>query len=407
MLDRTTVLHSLRRAAERLRVCERGPAGPSCGDELVHLRRTLDLLELEFARTAAQFAATDEYDRAGYCTPIHWMRNECNTSSSIAGNAVAVGEQQAKLPQAIRAMEERKIGFPHLALLARTAEHLTMYAGQEDFDERPLLRKAMAHTVSRFRKDCAHARHAADQQFFLQEHVDAVESRFLEVKPRDDGCVWLRGFLDSVAGASLRTALDALSAPDGASDVRSRERRQADALIDIVDRALDSGRLPGHGGQRPHLQVTASVDTLRALDGADAGEMQLAGAVPAATVQRIACDASIARVLIDRDSAVLDVSRARRLPAAATRRALLARDKGCVWPGCERPAPWTQAHHLVHWSHGGPTELSNLALVCRRHHWMLHEAGWQMVRGGEGGVTLVPPLPGYTPKARAPAAAVA
>jgi len=77
-------------------------------------------------------------------------------------------------------------------------------------------------------------------------------------------------------------------------------------------------------------------------------------------VQRLACDASVVRVLLGSDSAEIDVGRARRLPSGPTRRALRVRDHRCVWPGCDRPASWTQAHHIVQWGRAGKTELANL-----------------------------------------------
>src|SRR5437016_4010003 len=149
--------------------------------------------------------------------------------------------------------------------------------------------------------------------------------------------------------------------------------------------------------------------------GAPAGELEFSAApIAGATVQRLACDAGATRVLLGPDSAVVDVGRARRLPSASTRRGLAARDRGCVWPGCERPASWTSAHHLQHWAQGGNTDMANLVLVCYRHHWKVHEGGWQLVRGDDPAVLAVPaspgyvqPVPGYLPRAREPDTPVA
>jgi len=86
-----------------------------------------------------------------------------------------------------------------------------------------------------------------------------------------------------------------------------------------------------------------------------------------------------------------------------TRRALDARDRGCRWPGCERPASWSAAHHLVHWAQGGTTELGNLVLLCHRHHRMVHEGGWQLVRTDDQRLLTVPPVPpGLVGLARGP-----
>ena len=99
---------------------------------------------------------------------------------------------------------------------------------------------------------------------------------------------------------------------------------------------------------------------------------------------------------------MIDVGRALRVPCGATRAALRVRDGGCVWPGCDRPSSWTNAHHVVHWGHGGATDLENLVLLCHRHHWSVHEGGWQLVKTAQQRVLAVPPAPGW-PWTRAPA----
>jgi HNH endonuclease/Domain of unknown function (DUF222) len=127
------------------------------------------------------------------------------------------------------------------------------------------------------------------------------------------------------------------------------------------------------------------------------------GLIPDLTVQRLACDSTVTRVLLNAESAVIDVGRSQRVVHGATRRALNVRDKGCRWPGCDRPASWTAAHHIVHWVRGGRTDLDNLVLLCHRHHWMVHEAGFQLVRVDNGGdILTIPPPPGETYRPRPP-----
>jgi len=391
-------------AIERFRA--RRPTGLSpaeMGENLIHLRRACDLLELEFAARAAEFARTDEYDRQASTSPVHWIRHECHMSTQATLNALDVGDQAPQLPQSTDAMLAGRIGFGHLALMAGTARSLRQSPSFSGFDESGLLLQAEEHSVSRFRHDCAHARHAADARAYLAEQVAMTEARSLELKAQEDGALFLQGFLDREGGAMLRTALEPLARRQGSDDDRARDRRLADALVELAGHRLDTGQIPQRSGQRPHLQVTASVETLQGAPGAPAGELEFSAApIAGATVQRLACDAGVTRILLGPDSAVVDVGRARRLPSAATRRALAARDRGCVWPGCERPASWTSTHHLQHWAHGGATDMDNLVLVCYRHHWKVHEGGWQLVRGDDGGVLAVPPIPGCVPHARAP-----
>lgn len=95
------------------------------------------------------------------------------------------------------------------------------------------------------------------------------------------------------------------------------------------------------------------------------------------------------------------MGRARRTAPPATLRALRICDGGCVWPGCERSVAWTTAHHAAEWAkHKGGTNAATMVLLCYRHHWLVHEGGWQIARTDEGVITVAP-LGGYVP-GRAP-----
>ncbi|MDQ2944017.1 MAG: HNH endonuclease, partial [Candidatus Dormibacteraeota bacterium] len=115
--------------------------------------------------------------------------------------------------------------------------------------------------------------------------------------------------------------------------------------------------------------------------GAPPADLELSLPISTRTLERVACDCTMSRVLLA-DSMVIDVGRATRIVSAPTRRALKARDRGCRWPGCDRPVNWSTPHHIIAWSKGGPTELSNLVLVCYYHHRLVHEGGWQVIKSG-------------------------
>jgi Domain of unknown function (DUF222)/HNH endonuclease len=392
-------------AAARLRSRQAPSRTPAqCGRELVRIRHALDLMELEFSRRSAEFAATDEYEVQGSTSAVDWIRHHCNTSGHAASLAVCIGEQMDRLSASVAAVEQGVIGRGHLALLARTANSVTKGDIDAPFDETELLHKATEHSVGRFKFDCDHARHAADAAAFLDEHLDAVGRRRLELLPCEDGNVSIRGLLDPVGGATLRTVLEPLARRDGAGDDRDLQRRMADALVELAHHGLDAGAAPQQSQQRPHLQVTASLETLLAAPSSPAGELEFSSPIPAATVQRLACDSSVSRLVFNAKSEIVNVGRKYRVANGAIRRALTHRDRGCVWPGCERSSSWTAAHHLRHWAHGGATDLNNLVLICHRHHQMVHEGGWELARSESGDVHAVPPLmPRHSPYARAPA----
>jgi hypothetical protein len=419
------------------------------GEYLIRLRHGIDLLELDFAIGASKFAATDEYEAEGSVSPIDWIRHNCHMSEHAAARAVTAGDQAGRLLASTSALDDGAIGFAHFSLLAQVARALSAKpaaAGGSDgadgadvgappgdgsavpgdgsadpdsghldpttpvtpggFDERALLELAREHSVGRFSFDCTQARHAYDAAAVLREHVDGAERNRLELIDCEGGFLAMHGFFDPVAAATIKTAVLPFAKFSGARDTRSRQRRLADALVEVASHALDLGAVPGSGGTRTHLQLTASVETVMGLEGTSGGVLEYAGAVPAATVQRLACDARVRRVLLGPSSAVIEVGRARRLPSVAARAALRARSSGCEWPKCDRSVAYTNAHHLVHWGQGGTTDVDNLVLLCYRHHWLIHEGGWQLARAEKGRMLAIAPTPTFRTWTRAPDAGV-
>ena len=360
-------------------------SGPELAEKLIQLRHVIDLAELSFAQLAADFAETEEYDEQGSVSAIDWLRLNCHMTSSAAADRVRVGDHLDQLSDSVYAMAMGEIGFAHLSVMARTANALP-----DTFNESDLLDKARAVSPGRFHHQCRHYRHAADPQGFAAEQSELYEKRHLSLSLWEDGSLLINGALDPVGGAALRTALEPLTRRSGAHDERNREQRQADALVELAT-----------SGQRTQIQVTSSLETLQGLLGAPAAEMELTLPISAKTVERLACDCSITRILLQ-DSVVIDVGRSRRTVDGPRRRALNARDGHCRWPGCERPPSRSAAHHIVHWSHGGGSELDNLIVLCHRHHWMVHEGNWQIVRGEEGRFLTIPPTVTFGSLARGP-----
>jgi hypothetical protein len=356
-------------------------SGPELATDLPEVSRCLNLVQLKFSEMAAAFARTDEYDSQGTISPIHWIRLNCHMAAGAAADRIAVGEQLEHVPQSADAMAGGEIGFAHLALIAREAEALSESGSNRQFDESHLLAKAKDYTVGRFRNFCHHQRHASDPAGYAAAQAEAVENRSLSLNTGEGGMLWIRGVLDPEGGAILRTALEPLAGRTGEHDDRKRDHRLADALVVLAQL-----------GQRSQLQVTTTLETLLRRAGAPAADVELSLPLSAAAVERLACDCNVTRILLSSESQVIDVGRSKRTVHGATRRALNVRDRGCRWPGCDRPASWTAAHHLVHWSKGGATDLNNLVLLCHRHHWMVHEGGWQLVKTDEGGGMLaIPP----------------
>jgi len=374
---------------------------------MVDLARVRDRAALQIAEHAAELNKSEACVDWGSVSTQDWIRHSCRQSSGTAADFLHVGEQLANLSKTIEAVRDGSIGFAHAAIIARHAQAITHSDSAEPFDESPFLKAAMESSVSRLWYYSMHAWHRADPDGVAEAQRQAAEERYLRLTDGDDGTLYVKGSFDSAAGATIRTALEPLTQAHGDGDNRCRERRNADGLVELAAHSLDSGTIPQHGSVRPHVQVTTTLETLQGLIGAPAGEMALSLPISAKTVQRFACDSSVTRVLLGADSAVVDAGRAKRVVAGGTRRLLAARDKHCRWPGCERPASWSSAHHIIHWAQGGKTDLSNMLLLCQHHHWTVHEGGWRLSLAADGRVIAIPPEtdfypPEFYPSARAP-----
>jgi hypothetical protein len=234
------------------------------------------------------------------------------------------------------------------------------------------------------------------------ERFDAAiqhKHRALQVYRSDDGTVTVRGRLAPEVGTLLMKALDAAreaiyqrgrvsdatpgsGETSSAGDMPSMEQQQADALALLAETALHHGIDPGAPGER--YQVVVHVDAPVLADADKSGQSVLDDGVrvSAETSQRLACDASRVVMRHDAEGNLLEIGARTRTIPPALRRALQHRDRGCRFPGCH--ARFGQGHHLRHWAHGGPTTLSNLALLCHRHHRAVHEEGYQVERRADG-----------------------
>jgi hypothetical protein len=192
----------------------------------------------------------------------------------------------------------------------------------------------------------------------------------------------LSGSLDPEAGAIVECALRLAGAPDVEGEPeRSPARRRADALVDVCRFFLDHQTTRPGGRHRPHLNVVLDYEDLVGKAGGaqpKGGWLADGTLLDGPTVQRLACDAGIHRVVTEGRSSILDYGHAHQTVPPGLFNALVARDRGCRFPGCDRPAKWTEAHHVHHWAHGGRTALPNLVLLCSRHHHLLHLPGWHV-----------------------------
>jgi hypothetical protein len=369
----------------------------SLGERLIEIREVIDRSESVFADGVRRFDRSGEYKADGALSLTEWLRSRCKLSGGAAAERVEVARQLEKLPKTDEAFASGAVGYQHAVVMARAAEHVGAAAVRKE--EASLLQVAQTMDPGKFTGVAKNFEHRVDAAGALAEANHAYQRRYFHLSEPQDGMVRLDGILDLEGGATLKTALSALMPAPTKDDDRTPGQRRADALVGLARKPLDGSKLGTIGGQRPHLVITASAETLLGLKGAPPAEMAGVGPIPMETAQRHACDPTVSWLLGQAEIESEAGSHAHRQIPAATRRALVARDRGCVFNGCHRPAIWCDGHHLVWWTRGGQTALPNLALVCGRHHRMLHEEGWALERR-DGRFVTIPPARRVMPSAR-------
>ena len=343
------------------------------------LSAVMDKLACEFSVETRDCQVTGTHLADGNATVVTWMSRLCGMSVTSVADRLCVGTQLETLPKVADALRTGQISYQSTALLCHLRDQLG--EKRELFDEDEMLDLARRHSVGSLRYLCRYARHVADPDGFFNEAEADFSRRRLDISQMGDGMFCVDAILDPEAGAALKTALDSLAKRLGPDDDRSHKQRMADSVHELVHHAMDEGRMPRRNGVKPHLNVTTTLEGLKNEAGAPPADLELSLPISTRTLERIACDCTMSRVLLA-DSMVIDVGRATRVVSAPMRRALRTRDKGCRWPGCDRQVNWTTPHHIDFWARGGPSKLPNLVLLCYFHHRLVHEGGWQVVKAG-------------------------
>jgi len=356
------------------------------GDEIAELSAHLE------AATARLLALIREFDarggwNTGFRSCAEWLAWRVSLDLGAARERVRVARALGTLPALAAALARGELSYAKVRALTRVATSET---------EARLLAVGRAGTAAHVERIVRGWRRV-DRQAEAREAARQHAGRTLHIYQDEDGTVVVRGRLTPEAGALLRRALDAArqrlyqqhrapdaapAAPDPATEPPSRAQQQADALALLAETALHHALDPGAPGER--YQVVVHVDAAVLADPQQPGQSELeeASHVSAETSRRLACDASRVVMRHDEDGRVVEIGARTRTIPPALRRVLQHRDQSCRFPGCHVRV--CEGHHVRHWAQGGPTTLSNLALLCRRHHRAVHEEGYQVERLADG-----------------------
>ena len=360
----------------------------SQADDYVDLKRlaaVVDRLQGRLCHLAHAARQRGEHLLVGQsaCT---WVARTCSISPTSAADRLCVGEQLEAMPRVAAALSSGEIGYQATSVICHLQKHVSEIEAR--IDEEMWIANARRFSLKDLRDIATSTWHAVDPEGFGRAVEESFERRQLFIS-ESNGMYRLDGWLEAEGGAAVKTAIEALAKPLGSADQRTNKQRRADALVEMAHHAMSQGTLPRRNGVRPHITVHTTVEGLKGELGAPASELEPGMPVSSQTVQRLACDGTLSRVL-KAGSVVVDVGRATRSVSPAQWRALKARHRTCCAPGCDRPINWTSPHHVEFWARGGQSNLPNLLPLCYHHHRLVHEGGWQVVRAGEG-VNFIPP----------------
>ena len=356
------------------------------GNEIAALSAHLDAAGAHLLELIREFDVRKGWNH-GFRTCAHWLSWRVGMDLGAARERVRVARALGSLPQLAGALARGELSYAKVRALTRVAK--------PEIEERLLAvgRAGTACHVERIVRGWRRVDALAEARETTHRH----KSRALHVYQDEDGMVVVRGRLTPEAGAVLMQALaaaretlyqrargtDAAGSPgDVSAETPSMAQQQADALALLAETALHHDLDPGAAGER--YQVVVHVDAEVLADPEAPGQSVLEGGahVSAETSRRLACDASRVVMRHDADGRIVEVGARTRTIPPAIRRALHHRDRGCRFPGCG--VSFGQGHHIHHWAQGGPTTLSNLAMLCRRHHRSVHEEGYQVERQLDG-----------------------
>jgi hypothetical protein len=339
-------------------------------EDFSELHRAIEQLELERLRRLAEIDRRRLYERDGHLSTASWLAGMHRFSWGAARQHVRLACSLESMPETRRAFEEGDISSSAVRLLVETR-----IAEPDAFErsESQLVDAARKHTISDIHRVTSFWRQTTERDHLRDTEDRLRERRAFHASRTFLGMVRVDGDLDPETGETLLTALGAVLDAEARSadkdDQRSPAQRRADALGEVCRQWLDRADRPSVGGERPHMTVTVSAETLA---GDAVAEFDRSGPIPEPVIRRLACDASVMRVVLNARSEPLDVGRRTPVIPPSMRRGVIARDRRCRFPGCDRPHPWCDAHHVRHWADGGPTAASNLLLLCRRHHRLIH-----------------------------------
>ena len=360
-----------------------GPLASAISDLEVPVDSTAlrTVIALHDRLTAKVTAAVGEFDAAGLwdvdCAPSmkSWLRDE-GYPSPDAHRTVLYGKRMRQLPVVSALWQKGDLSNGQARAIFENV--IDRHVGKFQDVEADFAPTLVGLSVKDTLEVMAEWRARADA---IDDEPPPDPERSFHISPTMDDRHVLNGTLDAAGGDVVATAVAVATSSDLSIPLG---RRQADALVLIAQFFLDHNRRAVAPRQRPHVSLLINADDIASFAeghgfavNPDSGRRY-----DAATVARYLCDCAISPTVAERVggavSRVLDLGRAQRTASVAQRNALAVRDRGCRFEECDAPPGWCEAHHIEPWELGGRTDLDNLALLCSRHHDLVHRKGIEL-----------------------------
>ncbi len=346
------------------------------GERIVELAARINIATYEMLTLIAEFDRREGWADA-FNSCAEWLAWSTGRTIGTCRENVRVAHALQDLPKTSAEMKAGRLSYTKVRAITRVATKVT---------EAKLLEIADKSSAAELERMVRGWRHLSREGELTAEEV-RHQRRAFSVVIDADGTYVVRGRLEPEAGAVLMRAIEAATdalyrGEDPEARPTSRQRR-ADAAGLVAERALAAGLKAAHSGTRAErYQVTVHAEMATLEEHGEGGRSEVDGVrVSAETSRRMACDASLVRML-HREGKVVSVGRKTRTIPPHIRRALEERDRGCRYPGCG--GRFTEAHHVRHWADGGETSLANTVLLCRRHHRLVHEGRVRMALDAKG-----------------------
>src|SRR2546428_4604587 len=247
-------------------------------------------------------------------TPCSWAAQTCGLTPNAASDRLCVGKHLEAMPGVAEALSTGEIGYQATSVICHFRENLSEDLRELCYEEQ-WIGHAKQLTVKNLHWLAEHVRYMLDPDSFDHGIEEDYEKRFLSIS-ESSGMFHISGVLDREGGSALKAAIESLAKRIGTGDERTPKQRRADALVEVAHHAMNQGALPRSNGVRPHITVHTTVEGLKRELGASASELQNGMPISSKTVQRLACDGALSRVL-KADSQVIDVGRATRAVSPA------------------------------------------------------------------------------------------